>query len=65
MIMTASLGMAMYPDDAQDSVRLLRVADQRMYALKQRPTSSRVEGCGWANGDGGGYTDSRDRERSG
>jgi diguanylate cyclase len=37
MTISASLGMAVYPDDAEDSIRLLRVADQRMYALKQRP----------------------------
>jgi diguanylate cyclase len=36
MIMTASLGVAIYPDDAHDSVRLLRIADQRMYATKHR-----------------------------
>jgi diguanylate cyclase (GGDEF)-like protein len=37
MIVSASLGLAVYPDDAEDSITLLRVADQRMYALKQRP----------------------------
>jgi diguanylate cyclase len=37
MVMTASIGMAVYPEDAQDSIRLVRVADQRMYASKQRP----------------------------
>jgi diguanylate cyclase (GGDEF)-like protein len=37
MVVSASLGMAVYPDDADDSIKLLRVADQRMYALKQRP----------------------------
>ena len=37
MIVSASLGMAIYPDDAEDSITLLRIADQRMYALKQRP----------------------------
>ncbi len=37
MIVSASLGVAIYPDDANDSIKLLRVADQRMYALKQRP----------------------------
>jgi diguanylate cyclase (GGDEF)-like protein len=40
MIVSASLGMAIYPDDADDSIKLLRVADQRMYALKQRPEFS-------------------------
>jgi len=37
MVVSASLGMAIYPDDANDSIKLLRIADQRMYALKQRP----------------------------
>jgi diguanylate cyclase len=37
MIVSASLGMAVYPDDADDSIKLLRIADQRMYALKQGP----------------------------
>jgi diguanylate cyclase (GGDEF)-like protein len=36
MIVSASMGMAIYPDDADDSIKLLRVADQRMYALKRR-----------------------------
>jgi diguanylate cyclase (GGDEF)-like protein len=40
MIVSASLGMAIYPDDASDSIKLLRIADQRMYALKQRPQYS-------------------------
>jgi diguanylate cyclase len=34
------MGMAIYPDDADDSINLLRIADQRMYALKQRPEFS-------------------------
>ena len=38
LVVTASLGVAIYPDDAQDAARLLRVADQRMYLLKQKPT---------------------------
>jgi diguanylate cyclase (GGDEF)-like protein len=37
MVVSASLGMAVYPDDADDSIKLLRLADQRMYALKQGP----------------------------
>jgi diguanylate cyclase (GGDEF)-like protein len=37
MVVSASLGMALYPDDADDSIKLLRIADQRMYALKQGP----------------------------
>jgi diguanylate cyclase len=40
MIVSASMGMAIYPDDADDSIKLLRIADQRMYALKQRPEFS-------------------------
>jgi diguanylate cyclase (GGDEF)-like protein len=43
MVVTASMGMAMYPDDAQDSIRLVRVADQRMYSLKQRPGAQSVK----------------------
>jgi diguanylate cyclase (GGDEF)-like protein len=41
MTVTASLGIAIYPDDADDATRLLRVADQRMYSLKrkQKPAS--------------------------
>jgi diguanylate cyclase (GGDEF)-like protein len=37
MIVSASMGIALYPDDAEDSINLLRIADQRMYALKQSP----------------------------
>ena len=37
IMVSASLGLAIYPDDADDSIKLLRVADQRMYELKQRP----------------------------
>jgi diguanylate cyclase (GGDEF)-like protein len=37
MSLTASLGSAIYPQDAKDSTKLLRVADQRMYFLKKRP----------------------------
>ena len=33
----ASFGHAMYPADAKDATKLLRLADQRMYALKRRP----------------------------
>jgi diguanylate cyclase (GGDEF)-like protein len=35
--MTASLGIAIYPDDAEDAAKLLSIADQRMYSLKQKP----------------------------
>ena len=34
---TASLGVAIYPDDADNATSLLRIADQRMYKLKQKP----------------------------
>jgi len=37
MVVSASVGMAVYPHDAQDAIRLLRIADQRMYASKHRP----------------------------
>jgi diguanylate cyclase len=40
MVVSASMGMAIYPDDADDSIKLLRIADQRMYALKHRPEFS-------------------------
>ncbi len=36
---SASLGTAIYPQDAQDATSLLRLADQRMYALKSKPIS--------------------------
>jgi diguanylate cyclase (GGDEF)-like protein len=36
MMVTASLGLAVYPDDARDAEKLLWVADQRMYLLKPR-----------------------------
>jgi len=37
MIVTASLGFAIYPEDAGDATSLFRIADERMYKLKQRP----------------------------
>jgi len=44
MMVTASLGIAIYPDDAKDAAKLLRLADQRMYLLKKRPTqATRIE----------------------
>jgi diguanylate cyclase (GGDEF)-like protein len=46
MVVSASMGMAVYPHDAQDSIRLLRVADQRMYALKHRPGAQPSKGVG-------------------
>ncbi|WP_353070165.1 GGDEF domain-containing protein [Tunturibacter empetritectus] len=46
MVVSASVGMAVYPQDAQDSIRLLRVADQRMYASKHRPGAQSAKGVG-------------------
>lgn len=40
MVVSASLGFAIYPRDAKDATKLLRVADQRMYALKRHPVQS-------------------------
>lgn len=37
MVVTASIGISIYPDDAQDAAKLLRIADERMYSLKQKP----------------------------
>jgi len=37
MVVSASLGSAIFPRDAKDATKLLRVADQRMYAAKRRP----------------------------
>lgn len=39
MVVTASLGMAIYPDDAGDTEKLMWMADQRMYLLKPRRAS--------------------------
>ena len=36
-VVSASLGSAIYPQDAQDADSLLLIADQRMYALKPKP----------------------------
>jgi diguanylate cyclase (GGDEF)-like protein len=36
MVVGASFGFAMYPRDARDATKLLRLADQRMYHLKRR-----------------------------
>ncbi|GAC1416996.1 MAG: hypothetical protein NVSMB62_07150 [Acidobacteriaceae bacterium] len=41
MNITASIGVAFYPDDSRDPVKLLRVADQRMYHRKKAPMSIR------------------------
>jgi diguanylate cyclase (GGDEF)-like protein len=45
---TASLGIAMYPADADDAIKLLRVADQRMYFLKRRPAQQSQVDTGMA-----------------
>lgn len=36
MVVGASFGFALYPRDAKDATKLLRLADQRMYGLKKR-----------------------------
>lgn len=35
LVVSASVGIAIYPDDATDATRLLRLADQRMYLNKK------------------------------
>jgi len=42
MTIGASFGFAMYPNDARDATRLLRLADQRMYFLKKRPVPAHI-----------------------
>ena len=37
MLISASIGFAMYPNDARDATKLLRLADQRKYHIKRRP----------------------------
>jgi diguanylate cyclase len=43
-IVSASLGTAIFPQDAEDATTLLRLADQRMYALKTKPISRAPSG---------------------
>lgn len=38
---SASIGIAIFPEDAADPTRLLRIADLRMYSLKQKRTPLR------------------------
>jgi diguanylate cyclase (GGDEF)-like protein len=38
---SASIGIALYPEDADDATRLLRIADLRMYSIKQARTPLR------------------------
>ncbi len=44
MTVSACVGIALFPHDAQDATKLLRIADQRMYMFKQRPAKSRLAG---------------------
>ena len=37
MVVNASIGYAIYPRDAKEATKLLRLADQRMYASKRLP----------------------------
>jgi diguanylate cyclase (GGDEF)-like protein len=46
MTVNASFGFAMYPSDAKDATKLLRLADQRMYFLKKRPVRTAQIGNG-------------------
>jgi diguanylate cyclase (GGDEF)-like protein len=48
LIVGASFGFAMYPEEAKDATRLLRLADQRMYFLKKRPVRAAQIGAGAA-----------------
>ena len=41
MTISASVGVALYPEDARDPIKLLRIADQRMYHRKKAPVSIR------------------------
>jgi diguanylate cyclase (GGDEF)-like protein len=40
ILITASIGIALFPDDADDAIKLIRLADQRMYFLKKRPVQT-------------------------
>jgi diguanylate cyclase (GGDEF)-like protein len=48
MTVRASFGFAIYPKDARDATKLLRLADQRMYLLKKRPVNLAQIGQGAA-----------------
>jgi diguanylate cyclase (GGDEF)-like protein len=43
MVVGASFGFAIYPRDAKDATKLLRLADQRMYHLKRRSVPAQIE----------------------
>jgi len=44
MTVSACVGIALFPHDAEDATKLLRIADQRMYMFKQRPAKSHLAG---------------------
>jgi diguanylate cyclase (GGDEF)-like protein len=46
LVVGASFGFAMYPEEAKDATKLLRLADQRMYFLKKRPVRAAQIGAG-------------------
>jgi diguanylate cyclase (GGDEF)-like protein len=48
MVVGASFGFAIYPRDAKDATKLLRLADQRMYQLKRRSSRPAEIGSGAA-----------------
>jgi diguanylate cyclase len=48
LVVGASFGFAMYPEEAKDATKLLRLADQRMYFLKKRPVRASQLGLGVA-----------------
>lgn len=41
LTVSASIGIALFPEDADDATRLLRIADLRMYSIKQARTPLR------------------------
>ena len=41
MRISASVGIALYPEDGRDPIKLLRIADQRMYSRKKSPVAIR------------------------
>lgn len=42
MRISASIGVALFPEDARDAIKLLRIADQRMYHRKKGPVAIRL-----------------------
>ncbi len=47
ILVTASIGSAVFPEDALEAIKLLRVADQRMYLLKQGPKQPALMAVGY------------------